>query len=49
MTHDPLDLIDRSAESNCCGAPIYLGDLCLDCGEHCQDERDEPEVEEEET
>ncbi len=33
-----VELTDvRSGESSCCGAPVYLGGLCSDCGEHCSD------------
>lgn len=27
--------------SDCCGAPIEMGDICSDCGEHCEPQQDE--------
>ena len=27
--------------SNCCGAVIKWGDICSECGEHCEPEGDE--------
>lgn len=31
---DPLDAYEEG-ESDCCGAPIFMGDICSDCYEHC--------------
>lgn len=36
MSDDPSDHIDRSVESDCCGAPIMSGGMCADCKEHCE-------------
>ena len=36
MTTDPRDLLSSGVVSNCCGAPIYLGDICTACKEHCE-------------
>ena len=27
---------DCSGESDCCGARIIMGDICSECGEHCE-------------
>jgi len=27
----------KVGESNCCGAPILMGDLCAECKEHCEE------------
>ena len=27
---------DSFGESDCCGAPIIMGDICSGCGEHCE-------------
>lgn len=27
---------NRVIESDCCGAGIYLTDICTQCGEHCE-------------
>lgn len=35
MSVNPRDFIDRSKQSNCCGAPM-IGDICSDCKEHCE-------------
>lgn len=35
MSVDPRDLYEQGAVSDCCEAPVYLGDLCSLCGEHC--------------
>lgn len=29
-----------SGVSNCCGAKVYMPDVCSDCGEHCEVELD---------
>ena len=35
---------DFSGEtSNCCGAPIMMGDICSDCKEHCEAEEEDYE------
>ena len=35
---DPRDAYEHGATSNCCGAPVMMGDICSDCGEHCEAE-----------
>lgn len=37
---DPSDMYEPG-ESDCCGAPIVMGDICTDCGEHCGTYEDE--------
>ena len=32
---DPRDAYEEGAYSNCCDAPVMMGDICSDCGEHC--------------
>lgn len=27
--------------SDCCGAPIFWGDICNKCGEHCEPVKEE--------
>ena len=39
---DPSDAFSGET-SNCCGAPIMMGDICSDCKEHCEAEEDEEE------
>jgi hypothetical protein len=34
MSQDPHDMLDRTLLSSCCGAPMFLGDLCSKCKEH---------------
>ncbi len=46
MSFDATDAF-TGGTSNCCGARIYMGDLCAECGEHCEDEEDEDEESEE--
>ena len=29
------DAIESGCYSDCCGAEIALGDICMDCREHC--------------
>jgi hypothetical protein len=36
---DPSDS-DGDGVSDCCGAPIVMGDICSDCGEHCEAEEE---------
>lgn len=38
MSEDLIDDIDFDSfgESDCCGAPIIMGDICSECGEHCE-------------
>ena len=31
---DPQDFYEEGL-SDCCGAPVMMGDICSDCGEHC--------------
>ena len=35
---DPSDAYEGGASSNCCGASVMMGDICSDCGEHCEAE-----------
>ncbi len=35
MTTYLHDLYEYGVVSNCCGASVYLGDMCADCHEHC--------------
>ena len=35
---DPSDAYEYGASSNCCGASVMMGDICSDCGEHCEAE-----------
>ena len=35
---DPRDAYEYGATSNCCGASVMMGDICSDCGEHCEAE-----------
>ena len=48
---DPRDAYEQGATSNCCGASVMMGDICSDCGEHCEaeywDEEGEGETPEE--
>lgn len=37
------DYIDRYRSSDCCDAPIMGFDMCSECGEHCEDAKDEEE------
>jgi len=32
------DAYEYGATSNCCGASVMMGDICSDCGEHCEAE-----------
>ncbi len=41
MSMDAQDFIIGGSVSNCCGAPVMLGDMCSECGEHCEDEGEE--------
>lgn len=38
---DPRDDYEQGVFSNCCGAPVIHGDVCSECGEHCDPESDE--------
>jgi hypothetical protein len=44
MSVDPRDAFIGGVLSNCCQAPVLLGDICFECGEHCETEyeNDEP-------
>ena len=33
------DIIANELISDCCGAPIILKDICLECKEHCDFQR----------
>jgi len=35
MTTYLHDLYEYGVVSDCCGASVYLGDMCADCKEHC--------------
>mgnify|MGYP005990489129 CR=1 FL=1 len=42
------DIVKESYEgsdSDCCGAPIIMGDICSDCKEHCEPQEEEEEME----
>ena len=39
---DPSDAFTGET-SNCCGAPIMMGDICSDCKEHCEAEEEDEE------
>jgi bacterioferritin-associated ferredoxin len=46
MKNKSIELKDLSREgyiSNCCGAKVYEGDLCGQCGEHCDPVLEEDE------
>lgn len=43
---DPSDAYEQGAYSNCCGASVMMGDICSDCGEHCEAEYWDDEVDE---
>jgi len=30
------DVIGYDYLSDCCGAPVVMGDICMDCKEHCE-------------
>ncbi len=38
MSFDATDAFIGGVVSNCCGAQVLLGDMCADCGEHCEAE-----------
>lgn len=37
---DPSDNYEPGVYSNCCGAEVIHGDICAECGEHCDVEDD---------
>lgn len=44
MSQDPHDFICGGVVSNCCGARVLHGDMCAECGEHCEaEDENEPE------
>ena len=45
MSNDYMDFIEHGKVSNCCFAQVALGDICLECKEHCEaiDEDEEQE------
>ena len=43
MSFDPSDCYEHGQESNCCCARVLLGMICAECGEHCDEDEDEPE------
>ena len=40
---DPSDAYEYGVSSDCCGASVMMGDICSDCGEHCDTYSDEDE------
>ena len=38
---DPSDAYEYGVSSGCCGASVMMGDICSDCGEHCDTYSDE--------
>jgi hypothetical protein len=42
---DPRDSYEPGVYSNCCGAEVIHGDICSDCGEHCDVEDEEEDTE----
>ena len=40
---DPSDSYEPGVYSNCCGAEVIHGDICSECGEHCDVESEEEE------
>jgi hypothetical protein len=38
---DPSDAYDYGVSSDCCGASVMMGDICSDCGEHCDTYEDD--------
>ncbi len=42
MSFDPLDAYTGGL-SDCCGAPIMLGEMCSECKEHCNPQEEEEE------
>jgi hypothetical protein len=36
MSMDKTDFYVAGHSSSCCGAEVLLGDMCADCGEHCE-------------
>lgn len=38
MSTSLQDMIEPGVVSNCCGAPVMLGSICMDCREHCDPE-----------
>jgi hypothetical protein len=45
MSDDYFDYFSGGCVSNCCGARVMHGDMCSECGEHCEaeDEDEEPD------
>lgn len=44
----PRDFIEYGLVSECCGAPIIMSDLCMECKEHCSgipEDEDEEDTE----
>ena len=39
----PSDYIEHGYFSSCCGARVIHGDICMDCYDHCDLEKDEEE------
>jgi len=44
----PSDFMEHGYVSNCCGAGIIYGDICMECKEHCDAESEDEEDEEDE-
>jgi hypothetical protein len=43
---DPRDAYEYGVSSDCCGAAVMMGDICSDCGEHCDTYSDDEEDDE---
>ena len=33
---DAEDSVEHEVYSNCCGSKVINGDICSECGEHCE-------------
>jgi hypothetical protein len=42
---DPRDAYEYGVSSDCCGASVMMGDICSDCGEHCDTYSDDEDEE----
>lgn len=43
---DSSDAYEYGVSSDCCGAEVMMGDICSDCGEHCDSVSDDEDDEE---
>ena len=48
MSVSYTDLFESGYESDCCGATVYLTDICYECHEHCTPQKIDEEEEEKE-